>query len=139
MAEAVREQNGERMLEVVQELERNGQNLQHFCRELARYFRNLLVAKIAGKPTRLIAASDREQQVDDWRRGRFQRRRPDALPAADARSVQNSSVFAAAASASGIGLMKLVQVGKLQSIEEAIARTGQPDHAAARKRACAAH
>ena len=26
------------------ELERNGRNLQHFCRELARYFRNLLVA-----------------------------------------------------------------------------------------------
>ena len=39
-----------RMLEVVEELERNGQNLQHFCRELARYFRNLLVARIAGKP-----------------------------------------------------------------------------------------
>src|SRR5215472_13513653 len=33
-----------RMLEVVDELERNGQNLQHFSRELARYFRNLLVA-----------------------------------------------------------------------------------------------
>jgi DNA polymerase-3 subunit gamma/tau len=33
-----------RMLEVVDELERNGHNLQHFSRELARYFRNLLVA-----------------------------------------------------------------------------------------------
>ncbi len=38
-----------RMLEVVDELERNGQNLQHFARELARYFRNLLVARIAGR------------------------------------------------------------------------------------------
>ena len=45
------------MLEVVIELERNGRNLQHFCRELARYFRNLLVAKVAGADTRLIAAS----------------------------------------------------------------------------------
>jgi len=35
IADAVREQNGEKMLEVVQELERNGLNLQHFCRELA--------------------------------------------------------------------------------------------------------
>ncbi len=45
--------------EVVEELERNGQNLQHFCRELARYFRNLLVAKIAGRgnaPDRGFAA-----------------------------------------------------------------------------------
>jgi DNA polymerase III subunit gamma/tau len=51
-----------RMLEVVNELERNGQNLQHFSRELARYFRNLLVAKIAGGDTRLIAASAGERQ-----------------------------------------------------------------------------
>jgi DNA polymerase-3 subunit gamma/tau len=33
-----------------------------FCRELARYFRNLLVAKVAGANTRLIAASGREQE-----------------------------------------------------------------------------
>ena len=37
------------MLEMVAELERNGRSLQHFARELARYFRNLLVAKIAGQ------------------------------------------------------------------------------------------
>ena len=37
------------MLDLVMELERNGRNLQHFCRELARYFRNLLVAKVAGR------------------------------------------------------------------------------------------
>ena len=47
------------MLEVVDELERNGHNLQHFSRELARYFRNLLVARIAGAETRLVAASRR--------------------------------------------------------------------------------
>ena len=37
----------QRMLEVVDELERNGHNLQHFSRELSRYFRNLMVARIA--------------------------------------------------------------------------------------------
>src|SRR5216684_2833795 len=36
--------NSSRMLDLVGELERNGHNLQHFSRELARYFRNLLVA-----------------------------------------------------------------------------------------------
>ncbi|HBY62723.1 MAG TPA: DNA polymerase III subunit gamma/tau, partial [Solibacterales bacterium] len=50
------------MLDVVAELERSGHNLQHFCRELARYFRNLLVARIAGAATRLIAASAQERQ-----------------------------------------------------------------------------
>ena len=50
-----------RMLDVVMELERNGRNLQHFCRELARFFRNVLVAKVVRENTRLIAASPREQ------------------------------------------------------------------------------
>jgi DNA polymerase-3 subunit gamma/tau len=49
------------MLEIVGELENSGRNLQYYCRELCRYFRNLLVARIAGTPTRLIAASAAEQ------------------------------------------------------------------------------
>src|SRR5438270_13835748 len=39
VAEAVRQQNGARMLEIVEELEVTGQSLQHFCRELSRYWR----------------------------------------------------------------------------------------------------
>ena len=50
------------MLEVVDELERNGHNLQHFSRELSRYFRNLLVARIAGPDRRLLAASDAQRE-----------------------------------------------------------------------------
>src|SRR5579872_3569098 len=63
---ALAEADSRRMLEVVDELERNGHNLQHFARELARYFRNLLVARIAGAGTRLIAASaaQRERLVE---------------------------------------------------------------------------
>ncbi|MGH9659116.1 MAG: DNA polymerase III subunit gamma/tau, partial [Bryobacteraceae bacterium] len=48
------------MLALVDELERNGRNLQHFARELARYFRNLVVARI-GDP-RLIAASTEQRE-----------------------------------------------------------------------------
>jgi DNA polymerase-3 subunit gamma/tau len=61
VTEALQHSDPARMLQVVDELERNGHNLQHFSRELARYFRNLLVAKIAGKDTRLIAASPDER------------------------------------------------------------------------------
>src|SRR5215470_2331634 len=57
VTQALAAANSRRMLEVVDELERNGQNLQHFSRELSRYFRNLLVARIAGADTRLVAAS----------------------------------------------------------------------------------
>ncbi len=62
-----------RMLALVDELERNGHNLQHFSRELARYFRNLLVAKIAGNDTRLIAGSPGE-------RARMATRSPGCFP-----------------------------------------------------------
>ena len=62
VAEALGNSDSQEMLGVVQELESNGHNLQHFCRELARYFRNLLVVRIAGKGTRLVAASAQEQE-----------------------------------------------------------------------------
>ena len=62
ITEALAASDSRRMLDVVMELERNGRNLQHFCRELARYFRNLLVVKLAGVGTRLIAASVPEQE-----------------------------------------------------------------------------
>ena len=41
VTEALAASDGARMLSIVDELERNGQNLQHFSRELSRYFRNL--------------------------------------------------------------------------------------------------
>lgn len=49
------------MLEVVADLEANGKNLQHFTRELARWFRNLLVARLTPGDTRLIAAAAADQ------------------------------------------------------------------------------
>lgn len=62
VSQALRNSDSAAMLNIVQELERNGHNLQHFCRELARYFRNLLVVRIAGANSRLVAASPREQE-----------------------------------------------------------------------------
>lgn len=62
VTDALEAGDASRMLDIVGELEASGGNLQHFCRELARYFRNLLVARVAGASTRLIAASPAEQQ-----------------------------------------------------------------------------
>src|ERR1700722_16220549 len=58
---ALSSQDGSAMLALVDELERNGGSPQHFSRELSRYLRNLLVTKIAGESTRLIAASPSER------------------------------------------------------------------------------
>src|SRR3954452_15768768 len=54
-------QDGATMLALVDELERNGGSPQHFARELARYLRNVLVSKISGSESRLIAASPSER------------------------------------------------------------------------------
>lgn len=62
VTEALLAFDASKMLEIVHQLEREGHNLQHFCRELARYFRNLAVAQIAGPETRLIAASPEERR-----------------------------------------------------------------------------
>ncbi len=66
VSQALAAGDSRRMLDVVDELERNGHNLQHFSRELARYFRNLLVARIASSgavdSARLIAASAAERE-----------------------------------------------------------------------------
>jgi DNA polymerase-3 subunit gamma/tau len=61
VSQALAASDPRRMLEVVDDLERTGQNLQHFSRELSRYFRNLLVTRIAGSDTRLVAASPSER------------------------------------------------------------------------------
>ena len=98
---ALKSEDSRKMLDLVMELERNGRSLQHFCRELARYFRNLLVVKVAGANTRLIAASRARAGAAGRGRQRIFRRRSDALFAAHARSVQGPAVFTAAPAASG--------------------------------------
>jgi DNA polymerase-3 subunit gamma/tau len=66
VSQALASGDSRRMLEVVDQLDRNGHNLQHFSRELARYFRNLLVARISSAggvdSARLIAASAAERE-----------------------------------------------------------------------------
>ena len=126
VAEAVARQDGGRMLEIVQELERNGQSLQHFSRELSRYWRNLLVAKIAGKPTTLIAATDQEQAALLETARLFSEEdltRYLNLSLESYKALQTSQQPRLHLE---LGLIKLVQVGRMQGIEEAIAALGQP-------------
>ncbi len=56
MVAAITEQSAERALALVHTLIHQGQNLQHFCREAIRHFRNLLVARTCGANSDLIAA-----------------------------------------------------------------------------------
>ena len=129
VTEALRENKGANMLGLVDELERNGQNLQHFSRELSRFLRNLLVSKIAGNTgtdARLIAASPAE--LAQMRKIAAGFSEEDLT-----RYLQLSLDLFGELQFSlqprfhlEIGLLKMVQAGRLTGIEEAIAGLGAP-------------
>src|SRR6202035_660835 len=56
LVEAIATQSAERALGLIHRLISEGQNLQHFCREVIRHFRNLLVSLVCGADSDLVAA-----------------------------------------------------------------------------------
>ena len=124
VATALAAADSKAMLDVVADLEANGRSLQHFSRELARYFRNLLVVKISRGFTKLVAASPPEQealgkvaaQFSEEDLTRYLRLSLDLF-----RDLQSSLQPRLHLE---LGLLRLVHAGKLQSIEEAIAGIG---------------
>ncbi|MGC2421099.1 MAG: DNA polymerase III subunit gamma/tau [Candidatus Acidiferrales bacterium] len=67
LVEAIAAQSAERALGLVHRLIAGGQNLQHFCREAIRHFRNLLVTRVCGADSDLVAAppSERPRLADE--------------------------------------------------------------------------
>jgi DNA polymerase-3 subunit gamma/tau len=59
---AVEARSATRVLALVHQLLDEGQNLQQFCREAIGHFRNLLVARVCGADSDLIAAASEEHQ-----------------------------------------------------------------------------
>jgi DNA polymerase-3 subunit gamma/tau len=57
LVEAVYTQSADRALGLVHRFQREGRNLQHFCREAIRHMRNLLIARVCGADSDLIAAT----------------------------------------------------------------------------------
>jgi len=126
VTEALTAQDSRRMLDLVMELERNGRNLQHFCRELARYFRNLLVAKVAGANTRLIGASQHEQERLVQISGGFSEEDLTRYLQLTLDLFKDLQASLQPRLHLEVGLLRLVQAGKLLPIEEAIAGLGSP-------------
>ena len=113
-----------KMLEIVGELERNGASLQHFCRELGRYFRNLLVIKITGAGTRLVAASAREQERMAEIAARFSEEDLTRYLNLTLDLFKQLQYSLQPRLHLELGLLRLVHAGRLQAIEEAIANLG---------------
>ena len=57
LMEAIAAGSAERALGLVHTFQKEGRNLQHFCREAVRHIRNLLIARVSGTDSDLIAAT----------------------------------------------------------------------------------
>ena len=124
VAKALAERDTKAMLDVVADLEANGRSLQHFARELARYFRNLLVVRIAGGFTKLVAASPPEQERMAKVAAQFSEddlTRDLKLSLDIFRDLQTSLQPRLHLE---MGLLRLILAGRLQPIEEALASLG---------------
>jgi DNA polymerase-3 subunit gamma/tau len=57
LVEAIAAGSADRALGLVHTFQKEGRNLQHFCREAIRHMRNLLIARVCGADSDLIAAT----------------------------------------------------------------------------------
>ncbi len=124
VTQALAESNAARMLEIVDELVRNGRHLQHFVRELARYFRNLLVSKIAGAGNRLVSASKQERERLAAIAAQFSEQDLTRYLQLTLDLFKDLQFSLQPRLHLELGLVRLVEAGKLVAIEEALANLG---------------
>ena len=122
VSQALLDGDSRRMLEVVDELERNGLNLQHFARELSRYFRNLLVLRISGASPRLVAASAQQREKMAGIAAGFSEEDLTRYLQLSLDLFRDLQFSLQPRFHLEIGLLRLIQAGRLVPIEEALAR-----------------
>ncbi len=121
---ALSAQDGAAMLALVDELERNGGSPQHFSRELSRYVRNLLVTKISGESSRLVTASAAEKKELARIAGMFGEEDLTRYLQLSLDLFRDLQFSMQPRFHLEIGLLKMIQAGKLVPIEEALASLG---------------
>ncbi len=68
---AIAEGSADRALGLVHTFQKEGRNLQHFCREAIRHMRNLLIARVCGADSDLIAATADQRPALEKAAGQF--------------------------------------------------------------------
>jgi DNA polymerase-3 subunit gamma/tau len=121
---ALSAQDGGAVLALVDELERNGGSPQHFSRELSRYVRNLLVTKISGPDSRLVTASPSERAEMARIAAAFSEEDLTRYLQLALDLFRDLQFSLQPRFHLEIGLLKMVQAGKLISIEDALASIG---------------
>jgi DNA polymerase-3 subunit gamma/tau len=121
LVDAISQQSAELALSLVHRLIGDGQNLQHFCREAIRHFRNLLVARVCGAESDLVAAPQDERARLAEQAARFSEedltRFFNTLLATDAelRRAPDPRLHLE------LGLLKLINARRLAPLEEVLA------------------
>ncbi|MEK7409742.1 MAG: DNA polymerase III subunit gamma/tau [Acidobacteriota bacterium] len=125
VTQTLRDADAGRMLEIVSGLVRDGRHLQHFCRELARYFRNLLVTKVAGDNSRLVAASSGERARLSQIAGGFSQEDLTRYLQLSLDLFRDLQFSFDPRLHLELGLLRLIEAGRLLPIEEALASLGE--------------
>lgn len=121
LVEAVAGSSAERALKLVHRLISSGENLDSFCREAIRHLRNLLVVRVAGADSPLVAAAANERPRLAQQAARFSEedltRFFQVLMAthADLRRHPDPRIHLE------LGLLRLVNAARLASLEELMA------------------
>jgi DNA polymerase-3 subunit gamma/tau len=118
---ALANQDGGAVLSLVDDLERNGGSPQHFSRELSRYLRNLLVIRISGADSRLVTASPSERAEMARIAASFTEEDLTRYLQLGLDLFRDLQFSLQPRFHLEIGLLKMVQAGKLISIEDALA------------------
>jgi DNA polymerase III subunit gamma/tau len=124
LVQAIATGSAERALGLVHTFQKEGRNLQHFCREAIRHMRNLLIARVCGGDSDLIAATPDQRPALEKAAAQFNeedltrffnillqtdddlRRKPDPRVHLE------------------MGLLRLIHAGRLAPLEELLADLG---------------
>lgn len=131
LVEAIAAQSADRALGLVHTFQKEGRNLQHFCREAIRHMRNLLIARVCGADSDLLAATPEQRpglakaaalfsEEDLTRYFQILLQTDD-----DVRRKMDPRVHLE------MGLLRLINAARLAPIEELLAEVGGTDRRAA--------
>ncbi len=124
IVESLRNNDAAAMLALVDRVMAEGRHVQHFCGELTRYFRNLLVLKVSGHETRLVTLGPNERKRVSSHIEHFSQEdltRYLHLLLELYRDLQHA---AQPRFRLEVGLLKLVYAGQLRPLEQVLAEWG---------------